>query len=69
MKKDFKSQFPMPTEANTGGEMGVRTELDPKNPSSTVDRYAGDSVDQHKELERANEHFADEEISQIIDNS
>lgn len=69
MKKEQNKKVEFPTEANTSGEIGVRTELDPIHPSRTVDRYAGDSVDEHKELEKANEHFADEEISQVFNNS
>ncbi|WP_332696250.1 hypothetical protein [Halalkalibacter lacteus] len=69
MKKERKSQFVMPTKANTAGELEGRTELDRTPSSHTVDRYAGDSVDKHREIEKANEHFANEEISQVIDNS
>jgi hypothetical protein len=69
MKKERKSEFPIPTEANTEGQLGVRTELDPAHPSNTVDRFAGDSVEEHKQLEKANEHFADKEISQVFNNS
>ncbi|MCL7749449.1 hypothetical protein [Halalkalibacter alkaliphilus] len=69
MKSNKKDEFIMPTEANTSGEMGIRTEVDPAHPEHTIDRYAGDSVNEHKELERANEDLAEEEISQIINNS
>jgi hypothetical protein len=64
-----KRTFDMPTEANTGGELGIRTEVDPHNPSNTIDRYAGDSVNEHKDLERANEDIAEEEIKQINENT
>lgn len=66
--KEKQQTFKMPNQANVGGEIGVRTDLDPLHPSATVDRYAGDSVDEHKELEKANEHFADEELSQQNNN-
>ncbi|WP_227936403.1 hypothetical protein [Alkalihalobacillus deserti] len=69
MNNKKKKTFDMPTQANTGGEIGVRTELDPYHPSNTIDRYPGDSVDEHKELEKANEYFADEEIKQINENT
>nr|WP_273840451.1 hypothetical protein [Halalkalibacter alkalisediminis] len=69
LDKKKKKTFDLPTEANTGGEIGIRTELDPYHPSNTIDRYPGDSVNEHKDLEKANEHFADEEIKQINENT
>ncbi|KHF38889.1 hypothetical protein [Halalkalibacter okhensis] len=69
MKANKKHQFNMPTEANTRGEYGIRTEVNSAHPEHTIDRYAGDSVNEHKELERANEDIAEDEISQIINNS
>ncbi|GAE36965.1 hypothetical protein [Halalkalibacter akibai] len=64
-----KKTFDMPTQANTGGQFGVRTELDPHHPANTVDRYPGDSVNEHKDLERANEYIANDEIKQINENT
>ncbi|GAA0327115.1 hypothetical protein GCM10008967_17060 [Bacillus carboniphilus] len=66
MKKDNKkiSAGYHPTE-----EFGIRSDLDSTHPYETVDRYAGDSVNEHKELEKVNEHFAEKEISQVFNNS
>ena len=50
-------------------EYGIRTDLDSAHPYNTVDRYPGDSVNEHKELEKVNEHFAEKEISQVFNNS
>ncbi|MET3697473.1 hypothetical protein [Bacillus oleivorans] len=50
-------------------EYGIRTDLDSAHPYNTVDRYAGDSVNEHKELEKVNESFAEKEISQVFNNS
>ncbi|ARK30554.1 hypothetical protein [Halalkalibacter krulwichiae] len=69
MREDKKNAFTMPTQATLDGEIGIRTELDSRDPSQTVDRYAGDSVDQHKELEKANEGLAEAEIKQVSENS
>lgn len=58
-----------PNSANMDGQLGIRTELSSYNPYETVNYYPGDSVDGHKELEVANEHFAEEIISQTYNNS
>lgn len=34
----------------------------------TMDRYPGDSVNEHKAIEEANEFFADKEIEQVDNN-
>ncbi|WP_077625216.1 hypothetical protein [Sediminibacillus massiliensis] len=66
-KNNMDGQPKSGLEENEG--IGIRTDLDSKHPFNTVDRFAGDSVNEHKELEKANEHFAAEEIKQVRDNS
>ncbi|WP_088105211.1 hypothetical protein [Halalkalibacter urbisdiaboli] len=51
------------------GKIGLQNEIRSNFPFDTTDRYAGDSVDKHKEMENANEDIAKEEISQINNNS
>ncbi|MFB4166057.1 hypothetical protein ACE1TI_20220 [Alteribacillus sp. JSM 102045] len=69
MKKEPKKKFDFPTQANTDGEIGVHTSLKANKPFDTEDRFAGDSVDEHKQLEAANEDLAEKEISQTFNNS
>lgn len=56
-------------EYNTIDAYGVRTELDAEHPQDTIDRYPGDSVNEHKELEKVNEGLAEKEIKQVFHNS
>ncbi len=51
------------------GEIGIRTELNALHPFESVSRYAGDSVDEHKDLEEVNEYFNEMTLSQINQNS
>ncbi|MRH43799.1 hypothetical protein GH741_14065 [Aquibacillus halophilus] len=67
--KKQDGSFNKKTKANSAEGIGIRTELDSEHPYHTIDQYAGDSVDEHKEIENANEHFADEELDQINNNS
>ncbi|WP_174613001.1 hypothetical protein [Virgibacillus ihumii] len=69
MKKQEKKKFNMPTQANMDGEYNIRNGLDAKKPYNEDDDAAGDSVDEHKELEAANEIIAEKVISQINNNS
>ncbi|MGP4107728.1 hypothetical protein [Virgibacillus sp. L01] len=69
MEKQRKKEFSIPTEANSDGEISVQDGLDAKYPFAEEDNFAGDSVDEHKELEAANEYFAEKEISQQNNNS
>ncbi|WP_163538719.1 hypothetical protein [Gracilibacillus sp. YIM 98692] len=69
MKEKRKKSFQMPNQANNDGEIGIRKDIDPAHPENTLERYAGDSVDEHKELEEANEYIADKEIGQVDRNS
>lgn len=69
MKKQPKKQFDFPTKANTTGEIGAHTSLKANKPFDTEDNFAGDSVGEHKQLEAANEDFAEKEISQTFNNS
>ncbi|MEN1968041.1 hypothetical protein WMZ97_08190 [Lentibacillus sp. N15] len=68
MKENQKKKFPFPTEANTNGEIGVKSGLHTNNPLNAENNVAGDSVDEHKELEAANEVIAEKEISQVNNN-
>ncbi|WP_070121418.1 hypothetical protein [Bacillus marinisedimentorum] len=54
---------------NGEGEIGIRTELNALHPFESVSRFAGDSVDEHKDLEEVNEYFSEMTISQINRNS
>ncbi|TWI54673.1 hypothetical protein [Halalkalibacter nanhaiisediminis] len=56
------------TEKKTEG-VHQQTNEENENRSWTVDRHAGDSIDEHMVLEEANEHFAAKEISQALNNS
>ncbi|UOR12873.1 hypothetical protein [Halobacillus amylolyticus] len=69
MKKQPKKKFDFPTQTNTSGEIGVESGLKANQPSDTEDRFTGDSVDEHNELEAANEDIAQKEISQVFNNS
>ncbi|QGH33998.1 hypothetical protein GI584_08160 [Gracilibacillus salitolerans] len=69
MKEKRKENFQMPNPANQDGEIGIRKDIDPAHLEDTVERYAGDSVDAHKELEEANEYVANKEIEQVRNNS
>ncbi|SFL51581.1 hypothetical protein SAMN04487943_10210 [Gracilibacillus orientalis] len=69
MKRERKKSFQMPIPANQDGELGIRKDIDPAHLEDTVERYAGDSVDAHKELEEANEYFANKEMEQVRNNS
>ncbi len=66
MKKQPKKTFDFPTQANTNGEISVRTG---PNSLGEKDWFAGDSVDEHMELEAANAELAEKEISQTFNNS
>lgn len=69
MKKQSKKTFKRRTQANIDGELSVQDGLDANHPLKKEDNYAGDSVDEHKELEAANEVMAEKEIEQINHNS
>ncbi|GAA0430730.1 hypothetical protein GCM10008983_03950 [Lentibacillus halophilus] len=69
MKKQRKKTFNKPTQANMDGELSVSDGLDANHPFNEEDNPAGDSVDEHKELEAANEYMAEKQISQINNNS
>ena len=49
--------------------IGVRTDIDSAHPLQSIERSAGSSVEEHKQMERANEYIADEELNQINENS
>ncbi|MDT8861190.1 hypothetical protein N0O92_13190 [Alkalihalobacillus sp. MEB130] len=68
MGENKKKEFEMPSKTYARGEIGIRTEVDPAHPDYNIDQYAGDSVNEHKELERANEDIAEKEIGQINEN-
>ncbi|MGN8647419.1 hypothetical protein ACTNEO_16110 [Gracilibacillus sp. HCP3S3_G5_1] len=68
-RKKNKKNFPMPNPANQDGEFGIRKDANPAHLQDTMERYAGDSVDAHKELEEANEYVANKEIEQVRNNS
>nr|WP_261130540.1 hypothetical protein [Bacillus sp. Marseille-Q3570] len=54
---------------NSSGKLGIRTGLESDRPFNSEVRFPGDSIDEHKELESANEYFAEKEISQSNNNS
>ncbi|HLR68638.1 hypothetical protein [Virgibacillus alimentarius] len=62
-----KSQFP--TKANEEEQINVHNELKANKPLPMQNKFAGDSVDEHKRLEAANEIIAKKEISQTYNNS
>ncbi|WP_188456749.1 hypothetical protein [Virgibacillus oceani] len=69
MKDMPKKKFPIPTKANTDGEIGIHNGLNANHPFQSEDNFAGDSVDEHKKLESANEELAEKEIAQAFNNS
>ncbi|MFC7063276.1 hypothetical protein [Halobacillus seohaensis] len=69
MKKQPKKKFGFPTETNTNGEISVENRRSSNQPFDIEYRFAGDSVDEHKQLESANEELAKKEISQTFNNS
>ncbi|TRM11233.1 hypothetical protein FH966_05640 [Lentibacillus cibarius] len=69
MKKQHKKKFDQPTQANMDGELSISDGLDANHPFKEEDNPAGDSVDEHKELEAANELMAKKQLSQINNNS
>lgn len=50
-------------------DVTIRTDLDSKDIFHSTPYYAGDSVDQHKQLEEVNELFSEKEIKQSNENS
>lgn len=67
MKEKRKKGVQFPTEANTQGDVGVQVKLN--NSVKTEDKFVGDSIDEHKELEAGNEYIAEKEIGQTFNNS
>lgn len=66
-KSNRKSSSPIKTD--TSEKLGVNNDLK-TDPFFDVDnRLAGDSVNKHKTIEKANELLAEEEISQANNNS
>ncbi len=47
----------------------IRSDVDSKDIFHSTPYYAGDSVDQHKQLEEVNEMFSEKEIKQSNENS
>ncbi|MCG1027207.1 hypothetical protein J5S49_02735 [Virgibacillus halodenitrificans] len=62
-----KKKFDIPTSVD--GEISASTGLQTNKPFDSAENYAGDSVDEHKILEGANEYLASKQISQINNNS
>lgn len=50
-------------------EITIRSDIDSKAIFHSTPYYAGDSVDQHKQLEEVNEMFSEKEIKQSNENS
>ncbi|QKY71028.1 hypothetical protein [Lentibacillus sp. CBA3610] len=65
MKKQGKKTFKKRTQANQDGELSVTDGLNTQHPLKKEDDDTGDSVDEHKKLEAANEVMAEEEIEQL----
>lgn len=69
MNQKQKKSFPLPTKGNQGGRISVTHGLEFNHPFQEEDAQAGDSVDEHKKLESANEEIAEKEISQQLNNN
>ncbi|SET81859.1 hypothetical protein SAMN05216389_13225 [Oceanobacillus limi] len=70
MKKQSKKEsFTMPTQANQDGEFQVHGGIKENYPLDSMNKMTGESVNEHKELEAANEVIAEKEISQTYNNS
>ncbi|MEC2159603.1 hypothetical protein [Virgibacillus halodenitrificans] len=67
MTDKSKKKFDIPTPVD--GEISTITVLQTNKPFDRAENYAGDSVDEHKILEGANEYLARKQISQINNNS
>lgn len=50
-------------------EVTIRSDINSKDIFHSTPYYAGDSVDQHKQLEEVNEFFSEKEIKQSNNNS
>ncbi|WP_138420072.1 hypothetical protein [Aquibacillus sediminis] len=68
MKEQNKKSFSKTTKANSSEQVGVRTDLEADHPLDTTDQYAGDSVNEHKAMENANQYIAEEEFKQEREN-
>lgn len=68
MNQKNKNNFSEKTKENGVEQVGVRTDLNTENLFDSTNRYAGDSVNEHKAIESANEFFAEKEIEQARNN-
>ncbi|SHF72765.1 hypothetical protein [Ornithinibacillus halophilus] len=66
---DKKKKFNMPNQSNTDGEISVQNGIKENYPIESMNKMTGDSVDEHKKQEAANEVIAEKEISQVYNNS
>ncbi|MFC3882199.1 hypothetical protein ACFOU2_01120 [Bacillus songklensis] len=57
------------TDTPLNPEISIRSDLNSENPFGSRSYYAGDSVDEHKKLEEANQYIAEEELQQQNDNN
>lgn len=69
MEQKPKRKSPSPIEINISEKLGVNNDLKTDPFFDVENRLAGDSVNEHKTIEKANELLAEEEISQINNNS
>lgn len=68
MSEKTKKKFEIPTQSNKSGSIGIRAGLTSNNPWTSPDNLEGDSVDEHEQLEAANEEIAKDEIMQEYNN-
>jgi hypothetical protein len=57
------------TDTPLNPEMSIRSDLNSEDPFGSRSYYAGDSVDEHKKMEEANQSIAEAELQQQNDNN
>jgi hypothetical protein len=65
-KEKITAEIPTNTPLNM--TYSVRTDLSSENPFNTTSYYAGDSVNEHKDLEESNQYIAQKELGQENEN-
>jgi hypothetical protein len=58
----------IPTNTPLNMTYSIRSDLNSENPFHTTSYYAGDSVNEHKDLEESNEYIDQKEIGQQNEN-
>ncbi|WP_216829429.1 hypothetical protein [Alkalihalobacterium elongatum] len=67
-RKNIAEDKPTLTNAPENEEYTIRSDVSSYSPQNTNPYYAGDSVNEHKEQEEANQGIAGEEIKQQNEN-